>query len=40
MAGKLDQTRSGLRNRDAAIPETAPGFGALGKAVKQDGTLD
>ncbi|MDU9002836.1 carboxymuconolactone decarboxylase family protein [Sedimentitalea todarodis] len=37
---KLDKTRAGLRNLNAAVPETARGFGALSKAVKQDGTLD
>ena len=37
---KLAQTRSGLRNLNGAIPETARAFGALGKAVKEGGTLD
>lgn len=37
---KLDATRSGLRNLNSAIPETARGFGALSKAVKQDRALD
>ena len=37
---KLDHTREGLRNLNAAIPETAKGFGALSKAVKQGGALD
>jgi AhpD family alkylhydroperoxidase len=37
---KLESTRAGLRNLNGAIPETARGFGALSKAVKQDGALD
>ncbi|MDG1376250.1 MAG: carboxymuconolactone decarboxylase family protein [Yoonia sp.] len=37
---KLDETRKGLRNLNGAIPETASAFGALGKAVKEGGTLD
>ncbi len=37
---KLSDTRKGLRNLNAAIPETARAFGALGKSVKEGGTLD
>ncbi len=37
---KLDETRKGLRNLNGAIPETARAFGALGKTVKEGGTLD
>jgi len=37
---KLDATRSGLRNLNGAIPEASRAFGALGKAVKEGGTLD
>lgn len=37
---KLAETRKGLRNLNAAIPETARAFGGLGKAVKEGGTLD
>lgn len=37
---KLNGTRTGLRNLNGAIPEAARGFGALSKAVKQDGALD
>ena len=37
---KLDGTRNGLRNLNRAIPKTAQAFGALGKAVKQGGTLE
>lgn len=37
---KLDRTRTGLRNLNGAIPETARAFGGLGKAVKQAGALD
>jgi AhpD family alkylhydroperoxidase len=37
---KLSQTRSGLRNLNGAIPETARAFGALGKTVKEGGALD
>lgn len=37
---KLAATRAGLRNLNGAIPDTARGFGALSKAVKDGGTLD
>ncbi len=37
---KLNETRSGLRNLNGAIPETARAFGGLGKAVKEGGVLD
>lgn len=37
---KLASTRAGLRNLHGAIPETARAFGALGKTVKEGGTLD
>ncbi|MGV6846838.1 MAG: carboxymuconolactone decarboxylase family protein [Marinibacterium sp.] len=37
---KLSDTRSELRNLNAAIPDTARGFGGLGKAVNEHGTLD
>ncbi len=37
---KLDTTRAGLKALNAAIPETAKGFGTLSKAVKSGGTLD
>ncbi|SDC98816.1 carboxymuconolactone decarboxylase family protein [Ruegeria marina] len=37
---KLAATRAGLRNLNGAIPETARAFGALGKSVKEGGTLD
>lgn len=37
---KLSATRSGLRNLNGAIPDTARAFGALGKTVKEGGTLD
>ncbi|MGR3760124.1 carboxymuconolactone decarboxylase family protein [Roseobacteraceae bacterium NS-SX3] len=37
---KLDATRSGLRNLNGAIPETAQAFGGLGRAVKQGGVLE
>ncbi|MBJ6372268.1 carboxymuconolactone decarboxylase family protein [Sedimentitalea arenosa] len=37
---KLNSTRSGLRNLNGAIPDTARAFGGLGKAVKQEGALD
>ncbi|WP_170587752.1 carboxymuconolactone decarboxylase family protein [Ruegeria arenilitoris] len=37
---KLAETRSGLRNLNGAIPDTARAFGALGKSVKEGGTLD
>ena len=37
---KLSATRLGLRNLNGAIPDTARAFGALGKSVKEGGTLD
>lgn len=37
---KLTETRKGLRNLNGAIPDTAAAFGALGKSVKEGGTLD
>ncbi|MFC3118851.1 carboxymuconolactone decarboxylase family protein [Jhaorihella thermophila] len=37
---KLKTTRDGLRNLNRAIPDTTRAFGALGKAVKEGGTLD
>ncbi|GAB4549379.1 MAG: carboxymuconolactone decarboxylase family protein [Ruegeria sp.] len=37
---KLSATRSGLRNLNGAIPDTARAFGALSKSVKEGGTLD
>jgi AhpD family alkylhydroperoxidase len=37
---KLDGTRTGLRNLNGAIPDTARAFGSLGKSVKQDSALD
>ena len=37
---RLSSTRKGLRNLNAAIPDTARAFGALGKSVKEGGTLD
>lgn len=37
---RLSSTRKGLRNLNAAIPDTARAFGALGKSVKEAGTLD
>lgn len=37
---KLAATRAGLRNLHGAIPDTARAFGALGKTVKEGGTLD
>lgn len=37
---KLSATRSGLRNLNGAIPDTARAFGALSKCVKEGGTLD
>ncbi len=36
----LAGTRTGLRNLNGAIPDTARAFGALGKSVKEGGTLD
>lgn len=37
---RLAETRSGLRNLNGAIPDTARAFGALGKSVKEGGMLD
>ena len=37
---KLSETRAGLRNLNGAIPEVSGAFGALGKAVKDEGALD
>ena len=37
---KLNNTRSGLRTLNAAIPDTSKAFGALNAAVKQSGVLD
>lgn len=37
---KLSATRTGLRNLNGAIPDTAKGFGALSKAAKEGGVLD
>ncbi|WP_037308690.1 carboxymuconolactone decarboxylase family protein [Ruegeria halocynthiae] len=37
---KLLATRKGLRNLNGSIPDTTRAFGALGKAVKEGGTLD
>ncbi|MCX8953334.1 MULTISPECIES: carboxymuconolactone decarboxylase family protein [unclassified Ruegeria] len=37
---KLSATRTSLRNLNGAIPDTSRAFGALGKAVKEGGTLD
>jgi len=37
---KLNDTRGELRTLNAAIPDTARAFGALGKAAKQSGVLD
>ncbi|MGV6804171.1 MAG: carboxymuconolactone decarboxylase family protein [Ruegeria sp.] len=37
---KLSDTRSGLRNLNSAIPDTARAFGALSKSVKEGGSLD
>lgn len=36
----LSGTRNQLRNLNKAMPETAQAFGALGKSVKEGGTLD
>ncbi len=36
----LNETRKSLRNLNGAIPDTARAFGALGKSVKEGGTLD
>lgn len=37
---KLDQTRTQLRALNKTIPDTTRAFGALGKSVKEGGTLD
>lgn len=37
---KIDGTRTELRALNALVPDTARAFGALGKAVKEGGTLD
>jgi AhpD family alkylhydroperoxidase len=37
---KLDNTRDQLRGLNKTIPDTTRAFGALGKAVKEGGTLD
>ncbi len=37
---KLAATKAGLRTLNAAIPDTARGFGELSKAVKQGGVLE
>ena len=37
---KLSETKNGLRNLNGAISDTSRAFGALSKAVKQDGALD
>ncbi len=37
---KLDETREGLRNLNGAISETTRAFNAMGKTVKEGGTLD
>ncbi len=36
----LDATRNGLRNLNGAIPDTVRAFNAMGKTVKDGGTLD
>lgn len=36
----LNDTRQNLRALNKAIPETAQAFGALGKSVKEGGTLE
>ncbi|WP_299944832.1 carboxymuconolactone decarboxylase family protein [uncultured Ruegeria sp.] len=36
----LNGTRKSLRNLNGAIPDTMRAFGALGKSVKEGGTLD
>ncbi|WP_299663169.1 carboxymuconolactone decarboxylase family protein [uncultured Ruegeria sp.] len=36
----LNGTRKSLRNLNGAIPDTTRAFGALGKSVKEGGTLD
>ena len=37
---KINDTRSGLRNMNGAISDTMGAFQALGKTVKDGGTLD
>ena len=37
---KLKNTRSELRNLNAAVPDAAKAFGALSKAAKETGVLD
>lgn len=37
---KRDGTKDQLRNLNKAIPDATKAFGALGKAVKEGGTLD
>jgi AhpD family alkylhydroperoxidase len=37
---KLDETRKGLRNLNGAVSETTRAFTAMGKTVKEGGTLD
>ena len=37
---KLSGTRNQLRSLNKCIPDTAQAFGALGKSVKEGGTLD
>ena len=37
---KLDSTRDQLRGLNKTIPDTTRAFGALGKAVKEGGTLN
>jgi AhpD family alkylhydroperoxidase len=37
---KLSDTRNQLRSLNKCIPDTAQAFGALGKSVKEGGTLD
>ncbi len=37
---KLNETRQGLRNLNGAIPDTTRAFSAMGKTVKDGGTLD
>ena len=37
---KLDSIRDQLRGLNKTIPDTTRAFGALGKAVKEGGTLD
>jgi len=39
-SGFMDEMRGDLRTLNAAMPETAKGFGALSKAAKQGSALD